>query len=103
LQEPYFIEEAHIYNKETVHMNAHDELRKKGYIAYKSDDIIVYWNPKICQHTGKCIHGCPQTFNPRKRPWINLENGDAIRIAETIDSCPSGALKYLLASRDKTD
>ena len=84
-------------------MNEHEELRRKGYMAYKSDDIIVYWNPKICQHAGKCIQGYPQTFNPRKRPWINLENADAKKIAKTIDACPSGALKYSLASGDKTD
>jgi len=36
----------------------------------------------------------PDVFNPRKRPWVNLQAASTDEIKKTIDTCPSGALAY---------
>lgn len=69
------------------------ELLDKGYKKYENNDIVVYWNPKVCIHAGMCVKNSPEVFQPEKRPWINLDAASAEKIANTINLCPSGALK----------
>lgn len=61
---------------------------------YRTDDLIVYWQPEKCTHARECIMGQPAVFKPKQRPWINMAQGDAEDIIKTIDRCPTGALKY---------
>lgn len=76
--------------------NIKKENKKQRYITYKNDDIKVFWNPKLCQHAGKCFQGNKEVFNPNQKPWINLSKAPAKEIAAIIDMCPSKALKYEL-------
>ena len=68
----------------------------KGYKAYENDEITVFWNPDLCQHAGECVRGNSDVFNPSNRPWVDISQASAGEIAEIIDRCPSGALKYEL-------
>ncbi|MFL8969717.1 (4Fe-4S)-binding protein [Helcococcus kunzii] len=70
-------------------MEIDDDVR-----VYETDELIVYWNAKICQHSGNCVKGAPEVFDVKKRPWINLNNASAEKIMAVIDTCPSGALSY---------
>lgn len=75
-------------------MSNKEKLISMGYKAYENDEIIVYWNPKLCQHATECIRGNAKVFDYERRPWIDLSYAPAKEIADIIDRCPSGALKY---------
>jgi uncharacterized Fe-S cluster protein YjdI len=55
-----------------------------------------------CIHSTKCWKGLIQVFDPRKRPWINLDGAEKEQIIEQVKTCPSGALSYRLGENDST-
>jgi uncharacterized Fe-S cluster protein YjdI len=59
---------------------------------YSNGEVTVIWRPAICQHTGVCARGLPAVFNPRRRPWIELQHADTKAMVAQVDRCPSGAL-----------
>ena len=61
---------------------------------YSKGDLTVVWKPATCIHSTKCWKGLIQVFNPKNRPWINMDGADAENIKQQIDKCPSGALSY---------
>jgi uncharacterized Fe-S cluster protein YjdI len=75
----------------------------KHYIEYKSEDLIVYWNPGHCSHSGRCLSMLPQVFDMNKRPWISIDGADPLEIIKTIDQCPTGALRYRLTENSRID
>ena len=68
------------------------EITKK----YNNGEITIVWQPGMCIHSEKCFHGLPGVFNPKQRPWVNVEGADTATIQTQIDQCPSGALSYFL-------
>jgi uncharacterized Fe-S cluster protein YjdI len=62
--------------------------------VYANDAIEVQWEPRLCIHTGSCWRHLGEVFDPESRPWINVDAADADRIAETILTCPTGALHF---------
>jgi putative redox protein len=36
----------------------------------------------------------PLVFNPRRKPWIQLEHSDPATITAQVERCPSGALSW---------
>ncbi len=60
---------------------------------YSSGEIEVSWEPDLCIHSGKCVMGSARVFNPKRRPWIELEHESAERVLAIVANCPSGALK----------
>lgn len=62
---------------------------------YSNKDITVVWKPDACIHSALCWHGLLEVFDPRKKPWINLEAADTERIIAQIEKCPSGALSWV--------
>ena len=77
-------------------MATKEEILKKGYITYENENIKVFWNPKICQHVGRCVRGNSKVFEVGRRHWIDLSQASAKEIAAVIDQCPSKALQYEL-------
>ena len=65
---------------------------KKITKTYAIDDLIVKWEPHKCIHSAVCFHGLPSVFDPRKRPWVNIEGAPKNDIADQVRKCPSGAL-----------
>jgi uncharacterized Fe-S cluster protein YjdI len=61
---------------------------------YSRDGITVIWQPALCQHSGICARGLPLVFNPRRKPWIQLEHSDPATITAQVERCPSGALSW---------
>ncbi|HVD99569.1 MAG TPA: (4Fe-4S)-binding protein [Cytophagaceae bacterium] len=61
---------------------------------YSNGEITVVWQSAKCIHSGNCFRGLPKVFDPRKRPWITLENSNTGTIIEQVKKCPSGALSY---------
>src|SRR5688572_17517820 len=61
---------------------------------YSNDDITVVWKPDVCIHSTKCWKGLLEVFDPRRSPWIVMENSTTERIIDQVGQCPSGALSY---------
>ena len=60
---------------------------------YSTSEIEVSWEPDVCIHSGKCVMGSARVFNPKRRPWVELEHESAERVLAIVANCPSGALK----------
>jgi uncharacterized Fe-S cluster protein YjdI len=72
------------------------EERKKPTVAreYRTDQIVVTWEPSFCMHSARCLMALPQVFDVDARPWIAIDAASADEIAETVIACPSGALHF---------
>lgn len=63
-------------------------------VYYRSDEITVSYAPDVCIHAAECVKGLPKVFNPTKKPWVSIDAEPAIKIADTIKKCPTGALQF---------
>lgn len=61
---------------------------------YTNEEIQVKWQPDLCCHSTNCWKAMIKVFDPRRRPWIDLEQGATKNIVAQIEKCPSGALTY---------
>jgi uncharacterized Fe-S cluster protein YjdI/CDGSH-type Zn-finger protein len=71
-----------------------DQERWKTMKEYTNKEITIYWDPKKCIHSAKCVKGLPGVFDLKNRPWINMRGASSEEIMNVIDKCPSGALSY---------
>ena len=63
--------------------------------------MTVSFDASRCLHAAECVRGLPEVFDTSQRPWIQPDaSDDAVRVAEVVRRCPSGALRYELASED---
>lgn len=83
-------------NESTV---SETELLNTGYRKYSGKEIDIFYNKDICEHVGNCTKGSPEIFEVKRRPWILADNDSAKKAAEVINTCPSGALKYILKEK----
>ncbi len=65
-----------------------------SFRTYNGQDIDVEFNVKLCIHAAECVKGLPNVFDVDKRPWISPDNEAADHVAEVVERCPSGALRY---------
>jgi uncharacterized Fe-S cluster protein YjdI len=63
---------------------------------YTNGEVTVVWKPEVCIHSRLCWTQLGEVFDPRKRPWVNMEGADTARIIDQVSKCPSGALSYYL-------
>ena len=61
---------------------------------YTNGEVTVVWKPDVCIHSRLCWTQLAEVFDPRKRPWVNMEGADTQRIIDQVSKCPSGALSY---------
>ncbi len=69
---------------------------------YTRDNVTVVWTPAVCQHSGICARGLIDVFDPRRRPWIDMDRAPLERIVEQVGRCPSGALSIKGPTDDQT-
>lgn len=81
-----------IGNEETTE----EMLVAQGYRKYSGKDVDIYYNKDICAHVGNCVRGNPEIFEVGRRPWILPDNGTGENAMQVIDTCPTGALKYVI-------
>ena len=70
---------------------------------YSKDNLTIVWKPDVCIHSTKCWNGLASVFNPRQKPWINMEGAGAEQIKEQVSNCPSGALSYIENNKEDND
>lgn len=71
------------------------ELLEQGYRKYSGEKIDIYYNKDVCAHIGNCVRGNPEVFEVGRRPWILTDNASADEDVRVVNTCPSGALKYI--------
>jgi uncharacterized Fe-S cluster protein YjdI len=42
-------------------------------------------------------------FDPRRRPWIELQHADSDAVTAQVEECPSGALSWTYAEPGEKD
>ena len=67
---------------------------------YHKGDLTVIWKPEQCIHSTICWRELKEVFDPRVRPWVNMEGADVDRIMAQVSKCPSGALSYVVKDVD---
>ena len=76
-------------------VNENEARRRPGVErVYQNSEIAVSWEPKLCIHAGYCFRGLPDVFQPQNRPWVKIDAATAEKIAETVMTCPTGALHF---------
>ena len=66
------------------------EITKK----YSNKEITVIWKPDLCIHSTNCWKGSLKIFNPKRKPWIDMNAGSNEEIIRIVNNCPSGALSF---------
>ena len=62
--------------------------------SYESPELFIDWEPERCIHVAACLAAAPGVFDPKRRPWVEPENGSTEEIIAAIEACPTGALRY---------
>ncbi len=55
----------------------------------------MLWFADRCIHSAECIRALPRVFDPRRRPWVDIDAASADAIAGAVLLCPTGALHYV--------
>jgi len=59
---------------------------------YTNGEVTVVWQAEKCIHSTNCWKGLPRVFNPKARPWVNMDGSNTDTIIAQVAKCPSGAL-----------
>jgi uncharacterized Fe-S cluster protein YjdI len=70
---------------------------------YSNGDITVVWKPAVCIHSTICFAGLPAVFDPRRRPWVDIQAASSDAIVAQVHKCPSGALSVFRNDAERTD
>lgn len=65
-------------------------MARKEYVGR---DVIVSFDPEVCQHSGNCVRGLPAVFDTKRQPWIEPDGATADEVIAQVGRCPSGALQ----------
>lgn len=61
---------------------------------YANDRITVEWRAERCIHSANCVRSLPHVFDPRRRPWVEIDAAAADEVADAVLRCPTGALQF---------
>ena len=61
---------------------------------YETQGMVVEFEAARCIHAAECVHGLPEVFDAKARPWIQPANATPDSIAAVVHQCPTGALRY---------
>lgn len=61
-------------------------------LHYSNGEITINWKPDMCIHSGICVKGLGEVFNPHRKPWVDMSKAETQQIIDQVKKCPSGAL-----------
>jgi uncharacterized Fe-S cluster protein YjdI len=70
---------------------------------YSNGEITVVWKPAVCIHSTICFAGLPAVFDPRRRPWVDIQAASSDAIVKQVRKCPSGALSVFRNDAETQD
>ena len=70
---------------------------------YSNGELTIVWEPGKCIHSGICVKTLPNVYDPKARPWINVDNASTEELIAQIKQCPSGALSYYMNGEDNPE
>ena len=70
---------------------------------YSNGEVTVVWKSRICIHAANCANGLHAVFDPKARPWINMDGAGTDAIVDQVKKCPSGALSYYMNAEGAAD
>lgn len=76
---------------------------KEKVLTYDGEEIKVSYDINRCIHAAKCVAGLPDVFDPNRKPWVDPDQAPAEKVADIIESCPTGALHYELKQANRTE
>jgi len=87
------------------HASGFDDGKDPGRVAdrrdtYPGQQVTVYDNRGICQHSGLCTSRLATVFRAGQEPFVAPSGGRMDEIVRAVRDCPSGALSF---ARDGTE
>jgi uncharacterized Fe-S cluster protein YjdI len=70
---------------------------------YSNGELTVVWEPAKCIHSEVCVHTLPKVYDPKAKPWINVDNATTEELKAQIKQCPSGALSYYMNGEENQE
>jgi CDGSH-type Zn-finger protein/truncated hemoglobin YjbI len=71
--------------------------------AYPGQQVTIFDNRGICQHSGLCTDRLPTAFRTDKEPFVAPSGGRMDEIVRAVRDCPSGALSLAFDDDEARD
>ncbi len=68
--------------------------------TYRGQQVTIFDNRGICQHSGYCTDRLPGVFRTDAEPFVAPSGGRMDEIIRAVRDCPSGALSYALGGHE---
>ena len=89
----------------TCHANGFSDAKGPERVAdrrdtYPGQQVTIFDNRGICQHSGYCTDRLPTVFRTDNDPFVAPSGGRMDEIIRAARDCPSGALSYALGGTE---
>ena len=89
----------------TCHSNGFSDARDPKRVpdqrdTYRGQQVTIFDNRGICQHSGYCTDRLPAVFRTDAEPFVAPSGGRMDEIIRAVRDCPSGALSYALGGHE---
>ena len=71
--------------------------------SYPGQQVTIFDNRGICQHSGLCSDRLPTAFRTDAEPFVAPSGGRLDELVRAVRDCPSGALSLAFDSADERD